>query len=430
MLTKYTALDRNERKRFIQDGHNESVKELLTFFDKFKQKISKVDPSVPKDINQFKSLNDFENKLGAVKAKIDGESGGENLGPEKFKLMKYIKPIGSVNNFIVYKVPQSCKGNNECYKEYEALSGCGDPTQIFNPGREEEEAPKSGYKNQWCTRNNGPFNNYLTNGPYYVFKNWDTRRQYQLHYESSQFMDEADNPLGRYNKDLENKFLQFLLDKEGRIPPGTFNFDLDLTKFKVGNEDGYSIYKVGPLYYIDGRTGDDKSNKLIYFDSSIGAMKNSDGRSATSKLALKYPYNNLIKFLYKNDIVNKEMLLSSETKEKIANLESQMNRDPSNKVTLEKEIRKLKDPFKKWQELRILLNLVPENVKSFIINNSVDISDTGVTSLPNNLTINGDLDLTNTKLELPNNLTVKGILNLSGTNLKPKPDTRAGKIVR
>jgi len=101
MLNKYIALDRNERKRFIQDGHNESVKELLTFFDRFKQRIAKVDPNIPKDINQFKSLNDFENMLGAVKAKIEGEGGEENLGPEKFKFMKDIKAIGSVDGYVV-----------------------------------------------------------------------------------------------------------------------------------------------------------------------------------------------------------------------------------------------------------------------------------------------------------------------------------------
>ena len=60
MLTRYTALDRTERKRFIQDGHNEQIKELLIFFDRFKQRIVKADPTIPKDINQFKSLNDFE----------------------------------------------------------------------------------------------------------------------------------------------------------------------------------------------------------------------------------------------------------------------------------------------------------------------------------------------------------------------------------
>jgi hypothetical protein len=53
-----------------------------------------------------------------------------------------------------------------------------------------------------------------------------------------------------------------------------------------------------------------------------------------------------------------------------------------------------------------------------------------IISLPNNLTIGGDFDLSKTKLnELPDNLTVKGVLNLKGTGLQPKSDTRAGKII-
>jgi hypothetical protein len=32
--------------------------------------------------------------------------------------------------------------------------------------------------------------------------------------------------------------------------------------------------------------------------------------------------------------------------------------------------------------------------------------------------------------ELPDNLTVTGTLNLKDTNLKPKPDTKAGKIIQ
>ena len=386
MLTRYTALDRTERKRFIQDGHNESVKELLTFFDRFKQRITKVDPSIPKDINQFKSLNDFENKLGAVKAKIEGVGEEENLGPEKFKMMQYIKVIGNVNGFVVYKIPQSCKGNKECYKEYEAMTGCGDQTQNFAPNKAGEEAPKSGYRVTWCTRGS-QFDTYLTNGPYYVFKNWDKRRQYQLHYESGQFMDEADQPLGRYDKDLETKFLQFLLDKEGRIPPTSFNFNLDLSKFQKGQSpNGYSVYEIGDKLYMD--FGDETKNKLFYYDEDTNKLKTQDGKDAGTKVIVRMPYMDLVKFAY----------------------------------TQGKKIPAL---------YRLLLNLdIPAGT---VIPNvpSLNLSDSDISSLPANMTINGDLDLTNSKLkELPDNLTVTGILSLSGTDLKPRPDTKAGKIVR
>jgi hypothetical protein len=387
MLTRYTALDRTERKRFIQDGHNESVKELLTFFDRFKQRIAKVDPSVPKDINQFKSLNDFENKLGAVKAKIEGVGEEENLGPEKFKFMKNIKAIGSVDGFVVYRVPQSCKNNKECEAEYQALTGCGDLTQRFEPSRAGEEAPNAGYRVQWCTRNTDKFNFYLTSGPYYIFKNWDKRRQYQLHYETGQFMDEADQPLGRYYKDLENKFLQFLLDKEGRIPPASFNFSLDLSKFQKGQSpNGYSVYEIGDKLYMD--FGDETKDKLFYYDEDTNKLKTQDGKDAGTKVIVRMPYMDLVKFAY----------------------------------TKGKKIPAL---------YRLLLNLdIPAGT---VIPNvpSLNLSDSDISSLPANMTINGDLDLTNSKLrELPDNLTVTGILSLSGTDLKPKPDTKAGKIVR
>jgi len=387
MLTRYTALDRNERKRFIQDGHNESVKELLAFFDRFKQRIAKVDPSIPKDINQFKSLNDFENMLGAVKAKIEGEGGGENLGPEKFKFMKNIKAIGSVDGFVVYRVPQSCKNNKDCEAEYQALTGCGDLTQRFEPSRAGEEAPNAGYRVQWCTRNTGMFNSYLTNGPYYIFKNWDKRRQYQLHYESGQFMDEADHPLGRYDKELENKFLQFLLDKEGRIPPASFNFSLDLSKFQKGESpSGFPIYEIGDKLYMD--FGDKSKNKLFYYDEDTNKLKTQDGKDAGTKVIVRLPYMDLVKFAYTQG-------------KKIPNL------------------------------YRLLLNLdIPAGVQIPNVP-SLNLSDSDIDSLPANMTINGDLDLTNSKLrELPDNLTVTGILTLSGTNLKPKPDTKAGKMVR
>ena len=42
-----------------------------------------------------------------------------------------------------------------------------------NPSKEGEPAPRSGYRVAWCTRGS-MFDSYLTNGPYYVFKNWNS----------------------------------------------------------------------------------------------------------------------------------------------------------------------------------------------------------------------------------------------------------------
>ncbi len=53
----------------------------------------------------------------------------------------------------------------------------------------------------------------------------------------------------------------------------------------------------------------------------------------------------------------------------------------------------------------------------------LDLSDTNITSLPDNLTVGGGLDLRGTNItSLPDNLTVGGGLDLSGTNITSLPD--------
>jgi hypothetical protein len=72
LIPRYVKLDRTERKRFFDDGHNEEVKVLLPFFDKNKQRIKKlnIDGFQP-DINLYKTLRDFENIIGVAKSKIE-----------------------------------------------------------------------------------------------------------------------------------------------------------------------------------------------------------------------------------------------------------------------------------------------------------------------------------------------------------------------
>lgn len=54
---------------------------------------------------------------------------------------------------------------------------------------------------------------------------------------------------------------------------------------------------------------------------------------------------------------------------------------------------------------------------------NLDLRGTGITSLPDNLTVGGWLDLHNTGIaSLPDNLTVGGSLNLSGTGITALPD--------
>jgi len=115
LIPRYVKLDRTERKRFFEDGHNEEVKNFIPFFDKNKQRLKKLNiDGFQADINLYKTLRDFENIMGVAKAKIEG-SGEEqiNAGPEKLR-GAFIAPITILgqtpSGFVVYKVPQSCKG--------------------------------------------------------------------------------------------------------------------------------------------------------------------------------------------------------------------------------------------------------------------------------------------------------------------------------
>jgi hypothetical protein len=390
IIPRYVKLDRTERKRFFEDGHNEEVKSLLPFFDRFKQRIKKLNiDGFQADINLYKTLRDFENAISAAKAKIEGgdDEGKEQVGPEKFRGINIapIKVLGKTpSGFVVYEVPQSCKGDKNCYNRYLEVTGCGDQSKDFKPDKEKEEAPRQGYAVRWCTRGS-KFNSYLSDGPYYLFKNWDTRRQYQLHYQSGQLKDEADREIKSYGNELDKEFLQFLLDTNGIIPPSSFGFNLDLNKFKHGKtEDGFPLYKVADKIYID--TGTNK-NILYYYDEDINLLKTSDGQRASVKKVVTKPYMDLVKVAYKEGA--KLPLL-----------------------------------------YRIILNLDMEGKKIPPFAKSINLSGSDVTELPENLTIEGDLDLSNSKMKkLPNTLTVKGVLNISGLGLKPSPNVRAGKVI-
>ena len=402
IIPRYVKMDRTERKRFFEDGHNEQVKELLPYFDKNKQKIKKLNiDGFQADINLYKTLRDFENIIGSARASIEGAGDDESQkGPEQYRGINIapIKILGETpSGFVVYKVPQSCKGDKNCYNRYLDLTGCGDQSQLFDPSKEGKPAPKAGYAVKWCTRGS-QFDGYLLQGPYYIFKNWKTRRQYQLHYESGQLKDEADREINGYNSKTQNEFLQFLLDKEGRIPRKSLSFNLNLNKFKVGEVEGFSIYKVGPAYYIDAKTGEDQMNKLIYFDKDTGLIKNADGTEAGAKESLRYPYIYLMQYLADNNLITKDTM------------------NP--------------DSYKNWLIVRIMGNINIPETSSPKMGGSVNVSGTGIKKLPNNLTVAGDLNISNNPdLTLPKNLKVGGTLDIRVTNITSVPPGTAAKVI-
>jgi hypothetical protein len=386
LVMRYIRMNRNERQRWFQDGHDEQVKNLLTFFDnnKKKPKVVALDPnSFYKDINQYKSFEDFEYKLGSVEDKLtkgekDAGESQDSIPPQvRGALIDPIKLLGKTpSGYYVYKVPQSCSEDNDCYKKYLTLTDCSTKTT-------------------WCTRNVPNFDKYLKDGPMYLFTKLDGEDQYQLNYESNQ-LKTAKN-VNMEDEKLKNEFLQFVLDKEGRLPSSIFSYNIDLSKYKKGEMDGFPIYQIGPLYYIDAKTGNEQNNKLVYFDSETSQLKNSDGKAASTKNALRDPYNKLIMYLYKNGLFTPE---------------------------------KGSKAYGDWMAIRIFGNIDVPPTAAPKINGNINLSGTSITSLPNNLTINGDLDLSNTKLErLPDNLKVAGILNLKGTGLTAKPGI-AAKVIQ
>jgi hypothetical protein len=425
ILPRYVKLDRTERARFFQDGHNDRVKELLVFFDNpsSKSKIKKAinNPKIKEkvtniylDINQYNSLRDFENILSALQSFLSDEvispddqkkntsSGGE---PGFVSSLQYPVKIGvTPSGFTVYKIPQLCKSNKECFREYRQLVGCrgeSDSDNLDRPALDrsnrDKEAPTRGFQVHYCTRFPGQFDNYLSSGPYYIFINWGARRIYQLHYETGQLKDENDEEINGYNSKSQNEFLQFLLDTEGRIPTKSLSFNLDLKKFKQGDIDGFPIYKIGPMYYIDAKTGEEQQNKLVYFDSNTSQVKNADGTSASIKNSLRAPYDKLVRYLYENGLFTPE---------------------------------KGTPAYANWMMTRVFSNLDIPPTASPKIKNSVNLSGTNIKTLPANLTIDGDLDLSNSTLQkLPENLKVTGTLNIKGTGLKA-PEGIAGKIIQ
>ena len=66
------------------------------------------------------------------------------------------------------------------------------------------------------------------------------------------------------------------------------------------------------------------------------------------------------------------------------------------------------------------ITALPDNLT---VGGSLDLSGTKITALPDNLTVGGWLDLSNTKITaLPDNLTVGGSLDLRGTKITALPD--------
>jgi hypothetical protein len=75
--------------------------------------------------------------------------------------------------------------------------------------------------------------------------------------------------------------------------------------------------------------------------------------------------------------------------------------------------------------LEHLYNALAKGQEKIVIGDSLNLSDTRITALPDNLTVEGSLHLFNTRhlSSLPANLTVRDNIYLRGTGITALPDT-------
>jgi len=73
--------------------------------------------------------------------------------------------------------------------------------------------------------------------------------------------------------------------------------------------------------------------------------------------------------------------------------------------------------------------LLKKTTNEYDLSGSLDLEGTGITSLPDNLSVGGYLDLEDTKItSLPDNLSVGGSLYLRGTGIRKKDIPKTVKV--
>ena len=101
---------------------------------------------------------------------------------------------------------------------------------------------------------------------------------------------------------------------------------------------------------------------------------------------------------------------------------SSEEREKNYKISIQKKIQQyIKDGSKGDLDLtNTPITSLPDNLE---VGGGLYLSGTKITSLPDNLEVGGNLDLSGTKItSLPNNLKVGGYLDLSGTKITSLPD--------
>jgi hypothetical protein len=305
------------------------------------------------DINQYKTQNDLSQFISKSVEISDKES--EDVSQQKgvSKEDKYKEfYIGSVDGFNVYKLPE---GRKDLYG-----ASC-----------------ELGSGTEWCTATGNTrehFDEYISEGPLFIFIKPGDKEKYQFSYETFNFMDRKDKKI---NKFKHINLFQFIedTDPEYRVPfelkwatkdPKTF------TAEDLNVKDSLDLTETNFTSLPD--------NLTVRGDLNIQGLK-----------IKTLPKNLKVKgSLYADGI-----FISSIPEDLEVGEDLQLSSTP--------------------------ITSLPDNLK---VNGDLDLSYTNLTSLPNNLkTINGHLSLHNTNLtSLPDNLKVKGSLSLSDTPIKTLPN--------
>jgi hypothetical protein len=158
-------------------------KEYFPVFNKHKSRFPSADINAYKDEHGIRT---FIKTVMSIKEKDIIHSGGDTDNAKNLVSQKGVEELNSVginllglvDGYQCFEVPQDLRGNENAWKIYRKhLANCS--------GRDQ------GASIEICTMASQQyFDDYLKDGPYYVFFNLsDPKSPYQFHYESNQFMD-------------------------------------------------------------------------------------------------------------------------------------------------------------------------------------------------------------------------------------------------
>lgn len=323
----------------------EDVYKYKDYFNTFERRKSEYKY---KDINLFKTEQDLQD---FIKTSVELRS-QEKEDPSKAKGVdkssKYAEyKIGSVDGFDVYEIP---KGRKDLY---------GMSCEL-------------GSGTEWCTatgKTKQYFDNYISEGPLYIFIKPGSDEKYQFSFEENQFMNKNDNEVAL--SDHKSK-LQFLNNKgvnvglKIKLIIGATNFTKDELKVE-GDLD---------LYYTPVETLPD--NLTVGGDLDLMHTK--------------------VKVLPNNLTVGGDLDVSNTPIVEIPSTLKVGGKLSLNGTNVEK---------------------LPDNL---ILNGSLELMDSSLTELPDNFKVDGDLMLNGSKIsKLPNKLKVGRVLFMTGTPITKLP---------